>query len=78
MGRSRNKVRTVSTMVDHGDDGPPLDGTGDPEALERQRVLGSRLKQIFDHVVDETVPDDLLDQLDQLDKGSAAPKRKNP
>jgi hypothetical protein len=78
MGRSRNKVRTVSTMADQGDDAPPLDGARDPEALERQRVLGSRLKQIFDHVVDETVPDDLLDLLDQLDKGSAAPKRETP
>jgi hypothetical protein len=74
MGRSRNKVRTVSKMVDQGDD----DGAGDPEALDRQRVLGSRLKQIFDHVVDETVPDDLLDLLDQLDKGSAPPKRETP
>lgn len=71
-------MHTVSTMADQRDEGPPLDGTGDPEALERQRVLGARLKQIFDHVVDETVPDDLLDLLDQLDKGSAGPKRETP
>jgi hypothetical protein len=64
-------------MADPGDNVPPLDESGDPEALERQRVLGTRLKQLFDHVVDESVPNDLLDLLDQLDSG-ASPKGKTP
>lgn len=64
-------------MADPGDNVPPPEDAGDPEALERQRVLGSRLKQIFDHVVDESVPDDFLDLLDQLDKG-ISPKRDTP
>ncbi len=71
-------MRTVSPMADPGDKVPPLDDSGDPEALERQRVLGSRLKQMFDHVVDENVPDDFMDLLDQLDKGGASSKRENP
>jgi hypothetical protein len=41
-------------------------------------VLGSRLKQMFDHVVDENVPDDFMDLLDQLDKGGGGSKRENP
>jgi hypothetical protein len=65
-------------MADPGDKVAPLDDSGDPEALERQRVLGSRLKQMFDHVVDESVPDDFMDLLDQLDKGGDSSKRETP
>lgn len=54
-------------MAKSGDDVPPPHETGDPEALERQRVLGTRLKQMFDHVADEPVPDDFMDLLDKLD-----------
>ena len=71
-------MRTVSPMADPGDNVPPTDDSGDPEALERQRVLGSRLKQMFDHVADETIPDDFLDLLDQLDKGSSSQSRDTP
>ncbi len=71
-------MRTVSPMADPGDKVPPLDDSGAPEAMERQRVLGSRLKQMFDHVVDENVPDDLMDLLDQLDKGGGSSKRESP
>lgn len=62
----KNKVRSESPMAGAGGKVPPIDET-DPEALERQRVLGSRLKQMFDHVVDESVPDDFMDLLDKLD-----------
>ena len=62
----QNKVRSESPMAGPGGKAPPIDET-EPEALERQRVLGSRLKQMFDHVVDESVPDDFLDLLDKLD-----------
>ena len=43
------------------------DEANDPEALERQRMLGARLRALFDNVVEEPVPDDFLDLLDRLD-----------
>ena len=39
----------------------------DPEALDRQRVLGARLRALFDHVVAEPMPEDLQALLDGLD-----------
>ena len=57
------------------------DGTG--LGFDRTTTGSNALSQYFATVRDRfasraTVPDDLLDLLDQLDKGSAAPKRENP
>jgi len=41
----------------------PLD-----EARLRQRAIGVKLRQIFDEVVNEPVPDEFLDILRQADK----------
>ena len=41
--------------------------SGDPEALDRQRVLGSRLRSLFDDVIEEPVPDVFKNLLDKLD-----------
>ena len=49
----------------------PPDETGDPEALDRQRVLGAHLRILFDDIVGEGVPDEFTDLLDRL--GSAEP-----
>ena len=49
----------------------PPDDTGDPEALERQRVLGARLRDLFDDIVEEVVPDEFTDLLNRL--GGAEP-----
>jgi len=40
------------------------------EARRRQRVLGRRLRQLFDDVTQEPVPDELMDLLDQIDEKS--------
>ncbi len=45
----------------------PVDG-GDPEAMERQKMLGLRLKTLFDHVVEEQIPDDFMALLNRLDE----------
>ena len=52
-----------------GDKGKRRTDRPDPEALARQRILGARLKTMFDHVVDEPVPDEMLDLIKRLDKG---------
>lgn len=41
------------------------------EARRRQRALGRRLRQLFDDVAQEPVPDELMDLLDQIDEKSS-------
>jgi urease accessory protein UreF len=44
------------------------------EARLRQQAIGARLRQLFDDVVNEPVPDDFLEILRQAEpKGSAPP-----
>jgi hypothetical protein len=45
---------------------PYSDETGRRETLERQRLLGARLRTLFSGVAVEPIPDDLADLLDQL------------
>lgn len=42
------------------------DGQLDADALARQKVLGERLKSLFDDVAQEPVPAEFLDLLNQL------------
>jgi hypothetical protein len=42
------------------------------EARLRQQAIGVKLRQMFDDVVNEPVPDDFLDILRQADNRSAA------
>jgi len=46
---------------------------GDPEAIERQRVLGARLRSLFEEVVEEPVPDEFKALLDKLGDGPEKP-----
>jgi hypothetical protein len=41
------------------------------EARLRQQAIGVRLRQIFDQVVNEPVPDEFLDILRRADSGSS-------
>ena len=42
------------------------------EARLRQQAIGQKLRQMFDEVVNEPVPDDFLDILRQADEKSAS------
>ena len=51
----------------------PRDGGGDmskKDVENRQKVLGDRLRRLFDDVVDEPVPDDFLKLLEEADSAS--------
>jgi hypothetical protein len=41
------------------------------EARLRQQAIGQKLRQMFDEVVNEPVPDDFLEILRRADEGSA-------
>jgi hypothetical protein len=62
----------------------PFDGSGDghgaairpvDEARLRQQAIGVRLRQMFDAVVNEDVPDEFLDILRRADDRSKDPNR---
>jgi hypothetical protein len=60
-------VRLDAAMTNTTTPDPDIpDEASDPEALERQRVLGSRLRALFDDIVEEPVPDDFLELLNRL------------
>jgi hypothetical protein len=44
------------------------------EARLRQQAIGVKLRQMFDELVSEPVPDEFLDILRRADKGSAGGK----
>lgn len=53
---------------------PNAQGNASPnahEAKQRQRVLGERLREMFEDVVNEPVPDEFLKLLEQADEKSA-------
>lgn len=47
-------------------DAAPGNGSDVREALQRQGVLGRRLKALYDEVADEPLPDDFMDLLARL------------
>ncbi|MBX7248506.1 MAG: hypothetical protein K1X35_05570 [Caulobacteraceae bacterium] len=62
-------------MIDHNDSRPQSDrdDASLDEARLRQQAIGVKLRQMFDQVVNEPVPDDFLDILRRADerKGGA-------
>jgi hypothetical protein len=60
-------------MIDQNDRGPrdkPVSTTAD-EARLRQKAIGVKLRQMFDSVVNEPVPDEFLDILRRADSGKS-------
>jgi hypothetical protein len=47
------------------------------EARLRQQAIGARLRQLFDDVVNEPVPDDFLEILRRAEPASPAPNGKS-
>ena len=66
-------VRAVDSMIDRKQQAragkPPVDapGAGNDEARLRQQAIGVGLRQMFDQVVNEAVPDEFLDILRAAD-----------
>ncbi len=63
LGGSVPEEREKRTMIERP---PSLD-----EARLRQQAIGVKLRQMFDEVVNEPVPDEFLDILRRADKGEA-------
>lgn len=60
-------------MIDHNDTprrAPEKDDSSLDEARLRQQAIGVKLRQMFDQVVNEPVPDDFLDILRRADEKS--------
>ena len=71
--------RVADTMIDQSataDRHPPLreDESSLDEARLRQQAIGVKLRQMFDQVVSEPVPDEFLDILRRADQRTAARK----
>ncbi len=56
-------------MIEHSSASPPSHTPGPSldEARLRQQAIGVKLRQLFDEVVNEPVPDDFLDILRRAD-----------
>lgn len=70
--KGRSRERAGNQMIEQQTQ-PPSKATGaDAAALDearlRQQAIGVRLRQMFDEVVNEPVPDDFLDILRRADK----------
>lgn len=65
-------LKSAHEMIDHDPSAarqaPPPAASSDENRL-RQRAIGVRLRQMFDEVVNEPVPDEFLDILRKADKG---------
>jgi len=61
-------------MIDHNDSPRPAPADKDDASLDearlRQQAIGVKLRQMFDQVVNEPVPDDFLDILRRADEKS--------
>jgi len=66
-GRSPRE-RDAESMIEQTQPSAALD-----EARLRQQAIGARLRQMFDEVVNEPVPDEFLNILRQADKRSSEP-----
>ena len=53
---------------------PPKGGASLEEARLRQQAIGVKLRQMFDEVVSEPVPDEFLDILRRADSGRTSGK----
>ncbi len=60
--------RVAKGMIEHSSASPPrTPGPSLDEARLRQQAIGVKLRQLFDEVVNEPVPDDFLDILRRAD-----------
>lgn len=59
--------RDVDRMIDQKPSKPGRAAEGMDEARLRQRAIGVKLRQMFDEVVNEPVPDEFLDILRRAD-----------
>lgn len=63
--------RHAGEMIEHQSDfpsvGPEISAAALDEARLRQQAIGVRLRQLFDEVVNEPVPEDFLDILRKAD-----------
>ena len=69
-----DRTRAEEPMIDHTERKPPRRTPG-PDVYEtrlRQQAIGVKLRQMFDQVVNEPVPDDFLDILRRADSKSAS------
>jgi len=65
-------AKAISMKQPEDDDPVGHDGVGEKRAaLERSRMIGSRLRALYDHVTKEPVPEDFAQLLASLD----APKK---
>lgn len=67
-------VRNAGDMIEHQSElpsvGPEISAAALDEARLRQQAIGVRLRQMFDEVVNEPIPDDFLDILRKADKSA--------
>ena len=54
--------------------GPAAEDADLEEARLRQQAIGVKLRQMFDNIVNEPVPDEFLDILRKADAPNAGPK----
>lgn len=69
-GRNTDASRTESRMIDQTDKAPRRRSTTSSDVNEarlRQQAIGAKLRQMFDQVVSEPVPDEFLDILRRAD-----------
>lgn len=66
--------RDAGDMIEHQSEqhsaGPDMNAAALDEARLRQQAIGVRLRQMFDEVVNEPVPDEFLDILRRADKSA--------
>ncbi|MHA6288180.1 NepR family anti-sigma factor [Maricaulis sp. CAU 1757] len=65
-------------MKDNSRDQRAPDAVDPATAKTRQRMLGDKLRDLFDDVVEEGVPETFNDLLDQLDRSASARKQSEP
>ncbi len=64
-GRARSSADAMIQQTSSPTSKPPPEGID--EARLRQRAIGARLRQMFDEVVNEPVPDEFLEILRRAD-----------
>lgn len=72
-GASKSDMTDLMTDPDKGPDTEHHDVSAN-EARSRQRGIGRRLRQMYDDVLDEDVPDDFRSLLEKIDDRKTASK----
>lgn len=62
------RERAATAMIDQAPMPPPGDASTLDETRLRQQAIGVRLRQLFDEVVNEPVPDEFLEILRRADR----------